>query len=125
MPSTIVAPMRTVLGLSLLLCATGCGGAHRPSKGFVAAQMGCKRGGLTLSEVFEDTWTGEDGVMRLRYRVGASCTKPKNGPVAPVDLWQECRWSSGKWDCGDWQTGTPSGPDSPATNYLNPEQRGR
>jgi len=117
--------MRSALGLSLLLCTIGCGKAHRPSKRFVAQEMDCKRSGLTLSEVFEETWTGEDGAMRVRYRVGASCTKPKNGPVAPLDAWQECRWSSDRWDCGEWQTGTPGGLDKPAADYLNVEERGR
>lgn len=121
----MVAAMRSVLGLSLLMCAIGCSRAHRPSKGFVAAEIDCKRSGLRLSEVFEDTWTGEDGAMRLRYRVGASCTKPKNGPVAPIDVWQECRWSDGDWDCGEWETGTPAGMEVPAADYLNVEQRGR
>ncbi len=116
--------MRDALGL-LLLGAIGCGGAHRPSKGFVAGEIGCKRSGVTLSEVFEDTWTGEDGAMRLRYRVGASCTKPENGPVAPVDVWQECRWADEAWDCGPWVTGTPGGAGTPATDYLNVERRGR
>lgn len=121
----MVPAMRNALGLSLLLCAIGCGKAHRPSKGFVAREMDCKRGGLRVSEVFENTWTGEDGAMRLRYRVGASCTKPKNGPVAPVDAWQDCRWSGGDWDCGEWQTGIPGGLDTPAASYLNVEERGR
>lgn len=121
----MVAAVLRVLGFSLLLCVHGCSKAHRPSTGFVAGEMDCKRGGLTLSEVFEDTWTGEDGALRVRYRVGASCTKPKNGPVAPTDVWQECRWSGGGWDCGEWQTGTPRGLDVPAATYLNVEQRGR
>ncbi len=78
-----------------------------------------------MSEVFEDTWTGADGAMRVRYRVGASCTKPKSGSVDPMDVWQECRWSDGGWDCGPWQTGTPRGTSAPAATYLDPAGRGR
>ncbi len=120
--------MRTALRLSLLvstLGTLGCGKAHRPSKGFVAREIGCKRGGLKLSEVFEDTWTGDDGAMRVRYRVGASCSKPKSGKVAPQDIWQECKWSGGRWDCGEWQSGTPSGTSKPAATYLDKTERGR
>ncbi|MGH1342458.1 MAG: hypothetical protein ACRBN8_12940 [Nannocystales bacterium] len=113
------------LGVMLLLCGVGCGKAHRPSKGFVAQEMQCKRSGLSMSEVFEDTWVGEDGAMRVRYRVGASCAKPKVGPVAPIDVWQECRWSSERWDCDEWKTGTRGGLDRPAATYLDAEERGR
>lgn len=110
-------------GLATLL--VGCGGAHRPSKGYVAGELDCRRSGVQMSEVFEDTWQGEDGAMHLRYRVGVSCTKPKNEPVAPMDVWQECRWEDDDWSCANWQSGRGDGQGGGEEIWLNPTERGR
>ncbi len=90
--------------------------------------MSCKRSGVTMSKPFEDTWTDDEGTMRLRYRVAASCSKPKSGQSTPLDLWQECRWGADDWECEPWQLGQAKGGSSgtrPAADWLDPSQRGR
>lgn len=117
--------MRVRLWLFVAAFSVGCAGPHRPSKGEVARELQCRRGGVELTEVLEDTWTGSDGVMRLRYRVGASCTKPKGEPVAPLDFWQECRWSDDDWSCGEWEFGRGDGKGRGDEIWLKPTERGR
>jgi len=119
--------MRSALLLSLGL-VVGCSKAHRPSKGVAADEVGCKRSGVEQSEVFEKTWTGEDGVLRTRYKVGVSCSKPKSGQAPPKDLWQECEWVNDGWQCGEWKSGAVEGgpaDQAPSSVYIEPSKRGR
>lgn len=90
--------------------------------------MDCPRGALTLSETFEDTWTGKDGAMRLRYRVAAGCSKPRDAGKDAADVWQECRWENDDWSCGDWESGKAGGASSgskAAPTWLDRTERGR
>ena len=117
--------LRLGLGLGLGL---GCGKAHRPPKGVAADELGCKRSGVDQSEVFETTWRSEDGVLRTRYRVGVSCSKPRSGQAPPKDLWQECAWVSERWRCGAWKSGAVEGGPVdrvPSSVYVEPSERGR
>lgn len=119
--------MRSVWLFSLGL-VVGCSKAHRPPKGVAAEQVGCKRGGVERSEPLETTWTGADGVLRVRYRVGVSCTKPKSGDAPPKDLWQECAWVGNDWNCGGWRAGVIEGgpqESEPSSVYMKPTERGR
>ncbi|MCR9166345.1 MAG: hypothetical protein ACE37F_23750 [Nannocystaceae bacterium] len=119
--------MRAALCLWLLSCVVGCSKANRPSKGLAAREVGCRKSGVERSEPIETTWTGEDGVLHVRYRVGIGCSKPKSSDVVATDLWQECAWVNERWRCGAWQSGPVSGgprEDAPATIYLDSTQRG-
>jgi|GEM_PF-2216201 len=116
------------IALSLLVLVVGCNKAHSPSKSVAADALQCARRGVEMSEPFENTWTGADGVLRMRYRVGVSCTKPKGPNSVPKDLWQECEWIDDKWKCGDWQSGMPEGgpkDETPSAIYIDPTERGR
>lgn len=118
--------MRAALCLSLLLCV-GCSKAHRPSKSVAAREVGCKKSGVQRSEAFEKTWTDDTGVLRMRYRVGVTCTKPKGSDYQPMDLWQECGWINDRWKCGDWQSGPVDGGPvdaAPSDVYLDTTKRG-
>ena len=115
--------------LALVLLGLGCAHTRQPSRGAVAREMSCKRSGVSMSEVFEDTWTDkDDGAMRLRYHVAASCSKPKKDASGPIDMWQECRWEENDWACEPWRFGRAGGSSSgskPASEWLDPSQRGR
>ncbi len=120
--------MRHVVLLASVLSVFGCASSNTPTKGFVAREMDCKRGGVRISEPFEDTWTGEDGTMRVRYRVGASCTKPKADGVDALDVWRECRWTDDGYACDDWQAGRATGASSgtkSAPTWLDATKRGQ
>ncbi|MEM6290701.1 MAG: hypothetical protein AAGA54_05525 [Myxococcota bacterium] len=120
--------MRHALLVAFVLPFLGCAGRNTPSKGFVAREMNCKRGGVKLSETFEDTWTDDDGVMHVRYRVGASCSKPKSDGSDGLDVWRVCRWTDDRYKCEDWQAGKAGGASSgtkSAPAWLDGTQRGR
>ncbi len=90
--------------------------------------MDCPRGALSLSDTFEDTWTGDDGVMRLRYRVAASCKKSRSSGTDAADVWQQCRWEDDDWSCGEWKAGKADGESSgskAAPTWLDRTERGR
>ena len=105
-----------------LVFSVGCAHGEQPRKGHAARTMSCKRGKVELSKTFEDTWRGDDGVMRLRYSVTASCHQENQ---AKLDYWRDCKWGDDDWDCADWKSGDAPPSDRAQTDWIHKESRGR
>jgi hypothetical protein len=109
-----------------VLLGAACGHGDKPATGHAARTMPCKRGAVELSETFEDTWRGEDGVMRLRYTVSASChASSKEASQARLDYWRDCRWGDDDWACEDWKSGTAPAVHKATPDWIDKGSRGR